>query len=330
MYIYIYTRINIYIYIYKLYIIIFTYANIQVFVHIYYICISLPFTEGGPLPQQAGTVPKKTSVTCPFSLPFSFLFPTIILLFLIFFADSQQVQPWKWEWLMRLEGGLYRKFLSKSQSTWNNMEQWEPARIRMIGSSQQWCNHKWNSVVLSCLADRYGGQISVLIKPFWVQIAAFFTKTQKSKKLPSKFLPCSPRFRNFTRFSQGFGNFINFSPSFDILPGFGNFTRFSPCFDFAFDFTAKTDKFHQQKWKTLLLVNFHGVKRFLNYIISPGFHQVLAISPSFHKVLISPGLGVWNFSKKFTRLSPGCGNSTRFSPVFTQFSPSFHQVFTKL
>ena len=60
-------------------------------------------------------------------------------------------------------------------------------------------------LMLSCFAVGCGGQRGVLTKPFWPRLQpAFFTKTQKSKTLLSKLLPCSQRFRNFIRFSPSF------------------------------------------------------------------------------------------------------------------------------
>ena len=125
------------------------------------------------------------------------------------------------------------------------------------------------------------------------------------------FTRSSQGFENFTRFSPGFGNFSYLSPTFESSPGSGNFTRFSPGSCFAFNFTAKTDKFHKKK--------------------NASFGEISKCKTLLQS--ISPGFG------NFTKFSPGFGNFTRCSPgfprVFTKFSqcfspgftsPSFHQA----
>ena len=79
-------------------------------------------------PPQARTAPKNTSVACPFSLPFSVLvFYSFFYYSRIFF--SQQINPWKWKWLMRPE------------------REWKSARMRlMIGISQHWSSDRWDGM----------------------------------------------------------------------------------------------------------------------------------------------------------------------------------------
>ena len=125
---------------------------------------------------------------------------------------------------------------------------------------------------MSCLAVGYGGQRSVLTKPFWSRLPqALFTKTKRAKRFFQNYCHADRGFgissgfhQVFTRFqkipeveknartspkhSPGFCHFyqvltkcLNFTR---FSPGFGNFARFSPSFG-NFSFFDQLSKFHQ-------------------------------------------------------------------------------------
>jgi hypothetical protein len=138
--------------------------------------------------------------------------------------------------------------------------------------------------MLSCLAVRYGGQRSVLTKPFWVQIAisvfhqdpkeqnasfkiiAMFTEVAefhqvftRFQKIPEveKIARTSPKHSpGFWKFDQVFTKFLNFTRS---SQGFENFTRFRKFQLFVTNFRKFTRfwKFHQVFTRFMFCLQFH-------------------------------------------------------------------------
>ena len=120
-------------------------------------------------------------------------------------------------------------FLSTSPSSFSTLWFWDPSivppsglRISSMGSSPLtlfsasmlfWASSisltPCSSSLLSCLAVRYGGQRSVLTKPFWVQIAiSVFHQDPKEQnasfKIIAMFTEVAEFHQVFTRFSPGF------------------------------------------------------------------------------------------------------------------------------
>ena len=131
--------------------------------------------------------------------------------------------------------------------------------------------------MLSCLAVRYGGQRSVLTKPFWVQIATnVFHQDPNGQNVSFKIIAM---FTEVSEFHQVF-------------------TRFSP----------GSRKSLRSRRLPELHLNIHQVLE-----ISPGFHQVFpGFSPGFHQVFTRFSPGFHNVFTRFqkTLRSRNCPNFT--------------------